>query len=130
MFGQFFGIEKTGVYVFSTKIVLVPLNLLSLSFGKVFFQTISEKISLIRKQTNKYFIGLLLLSIPVILVLLFGLNSFFDILIDKRYTEAKYLIQLLYPWFILTFLSSPFSYVLTTKKNEKISFILLPTTLH
>ena len=63
LISQYFGLEKTGLYVFSSKILSVPFSLISLSLGKVFFETISNKTSLIRTITNKYFLGLLLISI-------------------------------------------------------------------
>ena len=123
LISQYFGLEKTGLYVFSSKILSVPFSLISLSLGKVFFETISNKTSLIRTITNKYFLGLLLISITMILILLFSLSSIFDYFIDESYLESKRLVLILLPWVVLTFLSHPFSYILTINNKEKTSFL-------
>ena len=123
LISQYFGLEKTGLYVFSSKILSVPFNLISLSLGKVFFETISNKTSLIRTITNKYFLGLLLISIIMSLVLVFSLNTIFDYFIDESYFESKRLVLILLPWVVLTFLSHPFSYTLTINNKEKTSFL-------
>ncbi len=123
LISHFFGLEKTGLYVFSTKILSVPFSLISLSLGKVFFETISNNTSLIKTTTNKYFIGLLLISITMSLILVFSLNSIFNYFIDESYFESKKLVLSLLPWVLLTFLSHPFSYVLTVNNKEKTSFL-------
>ena len=122
LISQYFGLEKTGLYVFSTKILSVPFSLISLSLGKVFFETISNNTSLIKKTTNKYFLGLITISIIISLVLVLSLNSIFDYFIDKSYHTSKRLVLILLPWVVLTFLSHPFSYILTINNKEKISF--------
>ncbi len=120
---KYFGLEKTGLYVFSTKILSVPFSLISLSLGKVFFETISNNASLIRTITNKYFLGLLLISITMTLILVSSLNLIFDYFIEKSYLESKRLVLILLPWVVLTFLSHPFSYILTINNKEKTSFL-------
>lgn len=120
---RFFGLEKTGLYVFSNKIISVPFSLLSISLGKVFFETISNNTSLIKKIVNKYFIGLLFISIIICLTIVFSLNLIFDYFINESYFESKKIIFYLLPWVLLSFLSHPFSYVLTLIQKEKTSFL-------
>ena len=122
LISQYFGLEKTGLYVFSTKILSVPFSLISLSLGKVFFETISNNTSSIKKTTNKYFLGIITISILTSLVLVLSLNSIFDYFIDERYHTSKRLVLILFPWVVLTFLAHPFSYILTINNKEKISF--------
>ena len=120
---RFFGLEKTGLYVFSNKIISVPFSLLSISLGKVFFETISNNTSLIKSTVNKYFLGLLFISIIIYFTMVFSLNLIFDYFINESYFESKKLILYLLPWVLLTFLSHPFSYVLTITNKEKTSFL-------
>jgi lipopolysaccharide exporter len=120
---RFFGLEQTGLYVFSNKIISVPFSLLSVSLGKVFFETISNNISLIKTTVNKYFLGILLISIIMCLTIIFSLNLIFDYFINESYFESKKIILYLLPWVLLTFLSHPFSYVLTITHKEKTSLL-------
>jgi len=57
------------------------------------------------------------------LILVFSLNSIFNYFIDESYFESKKLVLSLLPWVLLTFLSHPFSYVLTVNNKEKTSFL-------
>ena len=119
----YFGLEKTGIYVLSTRILSIPLNLISISLGKVFFQSISKKKSFLKNITNNYFLGLLLILIPMTLFVVFSLNPLFDYIIDKSYIESKQIVFSLMPWILFTFLSHPFSFTLTVTNNEKSSFL-------
>lgn len=55
--------------------------------------------------------------------MVFSLNLIFDYFINESYFESKKLILYLLPWVLLTFLSHPFSYVLTITNKEKTSFL-------
>lgn len=122
MFSIFFNKEIVGFYAMSFKLLNLPLSLIGLSIGRVYFQKIAEninnskRIDVVTLQVVKklFLIGVF----PLSAVFFFGDHIFSFVLGSKWIISGQY-SQFLSWWLLFVFVSSPISILLIALEKQK-----------
>jgi len=107
---QIFSKEDFGLYDLSFRMLRMPLILVGVALGQVFFQKCAEKINNnedvlpIMKQAVK---TLVLLSIVPFTILFFFAEDIFAFVFGESWRGAGVYAEIMTPWFMLNFISSP-----------------------
>ena len=118
VFNIFYSTTLVGLYSNANKVINYPLNLISQSFTSVFYQKIAETDKKLKLYTVSYFINLLLASLAMTPIVLWGEEIFAFVLGDEWETAgsiAKYLAPLTITSFAMRSVSNIFS---LTRKHQ------------
>lgn len=119
----YFGENFAGQFTMALKILMLPIGLVSVAVGDVFFEKATKAfqtgLSELRKITFSSFKYLALISI-LMLVIGIPLSPFaFQFVLGDKWLEAGHLAQYLLPWTALMFVSSPLSYLIDVRQKLK-----------
>ncbi len=101
-----------GLYAFSYRLIILPLNLIAQSIRDVYFQRLSERFnegSLTRKLIRKNYLKVLRLSILPFIAAFFLAPLVFGPLFGAKWQQAGLYIQIIIPWLFMVFLNMPLS---------------------
>jgi len=110
----YFNKNILGSYDFSFKILKLPLSVLGVSIGQVYFQNIAKKrnknesIYEITKQTIK---NLFLISIIPFTILFFWGSELFSFIFGEEWKLAGKYSEIMSPWLLLNLIVSPISHL-------------------
>lgn len=122
----FFGLSHAGYYSFSTRLVLVPLSIITISLQQVFYKEIADRNNaeqdlypyLLKMYKNLAVLGI----IPHLILFLFA-PKLFVFFFGEEWLIAGYYTQYLMPWFFLVFINSPVSSIYIVKGKQKEYFL-------
>ncbi|MCO4813375.1 MAG: lipopolysaccharide biosynthesis protein [Flavobacteriales bacterium] len=124
---QLFSKEDFGLYGLSLRMLKVPLIFIGVALGQVFFQKCAEKINAkedIIPIMLKAVRTLSLFSIvPFTLIFFFGEEIFAYVFSEKWRGAGKY-SEILAPWFMMNFISSPISAIPVILRRQREFFII------
>ena len=109
-----FGSAIVGFYSLGFMMINRPANLVTSSFTQVFSQRIIEKYNLgqiISTDVKKLFTRLLLMAAGPFLAAAFFGPAIFSFVFGKEWIEAGKFMQILLPWLLVVFASSPLSFL-------------------
>ncbi|MBA6222882.1 oligosaccharide flippase family protein [Colwellia sp. MB02u-18] len=126
MLTTLFNASTTGFFSLSQRIIQMPMSLIGVSIGQVYYQRASkiknDKIKL-KKLTLDLHNKLLLIGIfPTLIILSFG-DDLFAIVFGETWRVAGEYAQLLSIWVYFVFVSSPLSHLMTIYEKHKESVI-------
>lgn len=124
---EIFSKTDFGLYDHSYRMLRLPLILAGLAIGQIFFQKCAELINqkanvlpLLRKSVRT----LTLLSIlPFLIVFFFG-DDMFAFVFGEKWRMAGTFAEIMTPWFMVNFISSPISSLPLTLRRQKSFFFL------
>jgi lipopolysaccharide exporter len=126
MLPAFFGLSHAGYYSFSTRLVLVPLSIVTISLQQVFYKEIADrnnaKLDLYPYLLRMYKNLAIFAVIPHLILFLFAPNLFV-FFFGEEWLIAGHYTQYLMPWFFLVFLNSPVSSIYIVKGKQKEYFL-------
>lgn len=117
--------EVLGLYDLSFRMLRIPVVMLGASIGQVFYKKAIDM-----KNENQSFYPLLIKTIRTLFLLsilpfgalmLFG-EELFGFVFGENWAKAGYYSQIMAPWLLMNFLSSPVSMVPTILKKQQIFF--------
>jgi len=121
-----FGQREYGLFNHTYQMLRVPLVLIGSSIGQVFFQRCAEKINQgqnIFSEAKKSVLTLLLISIiPFVLVFIFGAEMF-AFVFGEEWREAGLYAEIMAPWFMINFVTSPISSLPLILKKQTPFFV-------
>ncbi len=124
---HFYDKANLGLYDHSYRMLRLPLILVGVAIGQVFFQKCSDMFNkkeeiypLIRKSV----ISLALLSIVPFTVIFFFGSDMFAYVFGEPYRMAGVYSEIMAPWFMMVFIASPVSFLPLIIKRQKEFFIL------
>ena len=119
-FGEYF----TGQFSMSMKILMLPIGLVSVAVGDVYFEKANSAFQKggteLAALTRKTFTNLSILAILMILVGIPLAPFAFTFVLGDQWTEAGRIAQFLLPWIALMFVSSPLSYLIDIHQKLKV----------
>lgn len=127
LISTFYGAFEVGSYSKATSLIQLPLSLVGNAMSTVFFQHASQLNNekdfdgLYSLTLNSYRKMLVFSIIPLIILVGFG-DILFGLVLGQKWIEAGRYASILSPWFILSFLTSPFSTILYLKNKHKQNF--------
>jgi len=107
----FFSSTIVGFYALGYRLLSMPMSLIGSSIAQVFFQRAAEakKRGTLHSVVRNTFIRLIALgAFPLILIMIGG-KDFFSVIFGSQWAEAGIYAQILAPWILLVFFSSPIS---------------------
>ncbi|POY37102.1 hypothetical protein C3K47_08580 [Solitalea longa] len=119
---QYFSITATGLFSWASRIIQVPMSMITMSMQQVFFQEASRinnegknLYSLVIRTYKKLFF------IAIGPYLIFGIFSpfIFRIVFGAQWEEAGVYTQYLTPWLFLVFLNSPITSIIPVLNKQK-----------
>ncbi len=127
MMSSFFGPEVVGFYAVSSRLVRIPVNLLSESIRKVYLQKAAEinagGVSL-RPSLIKLTVGMLVGSVIVFGPLSLAGESLFAAVLGDRWATAGRYTAILVPWLVAIFVQAPSSVVFIVLKEQRVTLLL------
>lgn len=125
IFSKMFGLTSLGLYFLAQKILQMPLALLGDSIGKVFFANAAKakKNGELNLLTKKFYVNLIKLSFPSILIISMIAPSLFEYVFGQSWQKSGEYARWLGPWVFVIFVSSPLTYLTTILERQKEGFI-------
>ncbi|GAB5416316.1 MAG: oligosaccharide flippase family protein [Crocinitomicaceae bacterium] len=124
---QYFGLEIFGWYSVSYTILKMPIAIMGVSIGQVFYGRASELANegkSVFPLLRKTMITLIALSvIPFTVVFFFG-QPIFEFVLGANYAESGRYSEIMAPWLMLLFLVSPTSNLSLVLRRQKEYFLL------
>jgi len=123
----FFSEATAGFYAIAIKVLFVPIQVISTSVYQVFSQRISEKY--VRKEvlTSFFTKSVLLFAgaglIPFIILFVYS-PSLFSWLLGPQYEASGRFVQLLIPFFYVSFVLTPFNYITLMLNRQRDAFFI------
>ena len=132
MISYYFSSKDTGHYSFATKIIAIPIGLISSSFYQVFFQAFSKEKNKIKLYRSKFF-KINIIFLPLFVIFWFFLPLIFEFVFGKDWLIAGVYAQILLPLIYLKFISNLFTstvYIYYEKQFENLLLAILITILN
>lgn len=124
--GKYFGSGVLGLYSFTYKILMMPVNILSKSVLDVFKQKATEdfnKEGSCRGVFVKTLVGLVAIGlIPFSILLILG-PQLFALVFGEQWQEAGRFAQILTPMLFMKFIVNPLSYTFYIAQKQNIDFL-------
>ena len=130
LMNYYYGSFAAGQYSIGLRVIQLPMSIIGASIGQVFIKTANEKkhSSELYKYTQLISIRLLKYTLPfALLMLMFG-KPIFSFVFGNKWEIAGLYVQILTPWAVVWFISSPISAIYTILQKQEIS--LLSSTLN
>ena len=121
-----FDITSVGYIELTQRILAIPSAFIALSVGQVLLQKTTELINKrepILSSINKIFLGLLIITIPFVLIILFFAEPIFEFAFGLEWRISGLYSKYLIIFYALAFLVSPLSQVLISLKEFKINAV-------
>ncbi|MEN6384821.1 MAG: oligosaccharide flippase family protein [Phycisphaerales bacterium] len=125
LMNYYYSSTAAGQYSIGMRVIQIPASIIGSSVAQVFLKNASEK--LYNKNLYPYCIStikkLFKYTAPVAIILfLFG-KDIFSLIFGEKWSAAGVYTQILAPWAIVWFISSPISSIYTVKQKQNISLI-------
>jgi O-antigen/teichoic acid export membrane protein len=127
LLSYYFNDEITGYYSLAHIVLSMPVTLVSLSTGQVFYENASK---ILKNSKNlhplmvKIFTRLVLLGGIIMLILgLFGV-SIFSFVFGPDWSPSGAYARVMSPWLFMVFITMPFTYVFSLLQRQKLFLIL------
>jgi len=117
-----FGIFYAGLYGLSQRVIMGPLNLISLSLLDIFKNYASEELNQSNSINKSYKLMLKILFILSIFCL-FGIlifKNFFGLIFGQEWKDVGIIVIILTPFYLTKFISNPLSYTFFLSKKQEI----------
>ena len=122
---QLFSKEDYGLYDHSYRMLRLPLILAGLAIGQVFFQRCAEKINnnedILPLMTKAVKTLALLSIVPFSIIFFFG-EELFTFVFGENWTGAGTFSEIMAPWFLVNFITSPISSLPLIMRRQKSFF--------
>lgn len=127
LIAYFFSDEVLGTFSRTYRILLVPVSLISVAFGQVFYQRASMLYS--QNSSIKPLVIKTITTLAVISFLGFGFLAliapdFFEIFLGKGWRDAGVFAQFMAPWMFIRFIIAPLSYIPIIVSKQRTNFLL------
>jgi len=119
----FFDEEKVGYYVFSIRILSIPIGILSSNIGKVFYEKISSDKNHLLRNSYKMIKYLSILSFLAFVLSFLLLEPILKIFINKNFYSSIDISLRLLPWYCVSLVASPLTYILISIHKEGLALI-------
>jgi len=127
LISYFFNLTILGYYSFAMRILQVPLSIIGSSVSQVFYQKAADTYNSNKDMwtiVKKIILKLSLISLPVFLIIGFFAPDVFSFIFGSRWTEVGTYAQILIPWLLISFISSPISTIpLILNKQKQFLFV-------
>lgn len=120
-----FGIFYAGLYGLSQRVIMGPLNLISLSLLDIFKNYAAEEMNKFNSIKKSYNLMLKILTILSIFCL-FGIlifKNFFGLIFGQEWKDVGKIVLILTPFYLTKFISNPLSYTFFLSKKQEIDLI-------
>ncbi len=123
---MFYGNATLGLYAFGLKIIQAPLGLLSSSIFNVLGQKMAEEYAKANEIRGIFLLSLKKLTFVALMMLpLFVfIKEIFSFVFGEEWRDAGLFIQILSPWILLIFISSPFATLPQIFNQQKKALII------
>jgi len=122
LLSSFFSSTVAGLYFYSHKLLNMPMSLLGMSIGQVFFQKASEhkkNPEKLKEITFLVYKKLLYIGVfPLALIMVYG-DYIFSFVFGDSWRLAGEYAQVLSPWILFVFISSPLSTLFDVLEKQK-----------
>ncbi len=120
-----FGVFYAGLYGLSQRVVMGPLNLISLSLLDIFKNYSSEELMKFNSINKSYKLMLRILFIlslfALVGILIF--KNFFGLIFGEEWKEVGKIVLILTPFYLTKFISNPLSYTFFLSKKQEIDLL-------
>lgn len=126
LMNAYYGSNAAGQYSISLRVIQIPASLIGASISQVFLKTGNDRkfektlFDYCRSTAKK----LLLFSVPIAITLIFFGKPLFQVVFGNKWNLAGEYSQILAPWALLWFVSSPLSAVFTICQKQR-QFLLI-----
>lgn len=127
LLASFFAPAVAGYYALTLRVLSLPVALVGQAVGQVFYPTVAKMIhdressrSLVLKTAT----SLLTISLPVFLIVALLGPELFRFVFGPAWDDAGVYAQLLAPWLLLSFVSSPLSTFVLAKEKQQQAFLI------
>jgi O-antigen/teichoic acid export membrane protein len=123
----FFSETIVGYYSLSSRLILLPMNLVGSSIGQVFYQRTAELRSNPENLSRSvYLVFRRLAAIGLFPAVVLGIAGpeLFKIVFGTNWLEAGRYAQILSPWMFILFISSPLSTLFATLERQELGLIV------
>ena len=118
------GEEINGWFQKADQVLTLPIVLVSMSIGTVFFErgakAFQSGLAPLRKLTSQTLLQLLILGFPFLLVIMIFAPELFSWVLGEEWEEAGHYARWLMPWFYLIFITTPLSWLVDIRRKLKI----------
>lgn len=125
LMNAYYGSFAAGQYSIGLKVIQLPASLIGAAIGQVFLKTANERKH--QKKLYSYTINiskkLLLFTLPIAVFLLLFSKQLFVFVFGKEWLMAGIYTQILTPWAIVWFVSSPISAIYLVSQKQNVSLI-------
>lgn len=117
----FFSPQIVGFYAIGHRVLSMPMNFLGDSIAQVFLQrtSVAKHSGNLADITEKIFSRLLAISIGPLLVLMIAGPNLFSIVLGNEWATAGVYAQILAPWILVVFTSSPLSTIFIVLEEQR-----------
>lgn len=119
--GFIFGSSVAGLYALTYKVLSLPMNMIGSAIGQAYFSKISKayKDGDVSNITIKLFKILCGLGFPAAILLMFIGPSLFKLSFGPDWVVAGEYSQVMSPWLLMIFLTSPLSSIISVSERQK-----------
>jgi O-antigen/teichoic acid export membrane protein len=124
-FSYFLGATVAGFYALTFKVLSMPINLIGAAIGQVYFAKAAKQYNTVGVEslTLKLFSMLCNLSFAPAILLIYTAPLLFEFVFGKDWRFAGIYAQIMVPWLVLIFISSPLSSIISVSEQQKKSVI-------
>ncbi len=126
MLAYFYTTNVVGLYSLANSAVSIPMGLVGIAIGQVFFQKASSEMNLQGNVVNvvsKTYKRLVSLGVFPMLVLMIIGEELFGLVFGSEWTDAGLYARILAPWMFLIFISSPLSNLFSVFEKQKTGLV-------
>ncbi|MFZ4856332.1 MAG: oligosaccharide flippase family protein [Desulfuromonadaceae bacterium] len=126
MLGAFFSPAVVGMYSLGFRLIQMPMSLIGGAISQVFLQRAAEAKSSneLGRLVGVIFNRLLLVGLlPTMIIMAIGADLF-AFVFGEQWREAGVYVQILAPWALVWFVSSPLSSIYSIKGKQKNEFVI------
>lgn len=126
MLGAFFSPAVVGMYSLGFRLIQMPMNLIGGAISQVFLQRAAEAKSSneLGRLVDVIFNRLLIVGLlPTMIIMVIGADLF-AFVFGEKWREAGVYVQILAPWALVWFVSSPLSSIYSIKEKQKNEFVV------
>lgn len=120
LFGIYFSPEFAGLYAIGVAVLQIPTSLLGSAVGQVFFRTAAEahRNNHLQDTLTNLFNQLVALCVLPYMILTIVGADLFELAFGSEWRPAGIYVQILAPWALLWFISSPFSTLFSVLEKQ------------
>ncbi|CAH0309294.1 hypothetical protein SRABI80_04490 [Peribacillus frigoritolerans] len=122
-----YSIEEAGYYSLSYSMLVLPITLISMNVGRVYFSQASEAWRLegnFKRLYKKTAVGLLMLSIPIFMLLMIFAEKLFEFVFGTGWDRAGLFVAILSPMFAIRLVASCLTLSFVVANKQKIELAL------